>query len=184
VDKLRDPSRGASTDYADYTDRKRLGLGEESMPLERNQSGSSVKSGSSVEKVRDPQTYEIIGAAMEVHGLLGCGFHEPVYQEALAREFTLRGIPFRREVELAILYKGEPLDVAYKPDFICYESVIVELKALEKISGKEQSQVINYLKATSVERALLFNFGTIHLEYHRLILGFKHQWEKIPERRD
>jgi GxxExxY protein len=129
---------------------------------EMNQSAQSTKAAPSAEKVRDPQTYEIIGAAMEVHSLLGCGFHEPVYQEALAKEFTLRGIPYRREIELAILYKGEPLDVTYKPDFICYHSVIVELKALDKISGKEQSQVINYLKATGIERALLFNFGTIH----------------------
>jgi GxxExxY protein len=119
---------------------------------------------------------------MEVHSLLGCGFHEPVYQEALAREFALRGIPYRREVELAITYKGEPLDVTYKPDFICYESVIVELKALDKVTGKEEARVINYLKATGVERALLFNFGTIHLEYHRLILGFKHQWKENSDR--
>jgi GxxExxY protein len=77
-------------------------------------------SSASVDKVRDPQTYEIIVAAMEVHNLLlGCGFHEPVCQEALAREFALRGIPYRREIELAILYKGEALDVTYKPDFIC-----------------------------------------------------------------
>ena len=138
----------------------------------------SIKSASPAEKVRDPQTYEIIGAAMEVHNLLGCGFHEPVYQEALAREFALRGIPFRREVELAIKYKGEPLAVTYKPDFICYDSVLVELKALDNVSGKEQAQVINYLKATAIERALLFNFGTIHLEYHRLILSAKHQWKE------
>jgi GxxExxY protein len=149
---------------------------------EMNQSAQSTKAASSAEKVRDPQTYEIIGAAMEVHSLLGCGFHEPVYQEALAKGFTHRGIPYRREIELAILYKGEALDVTYKPDFICYDSVIVELKALDKISGKEQSQVINYLKATGIERALLFNFGTIHLEYHRLILGFKHQWKDNSDR--
>ena len=147
------------------------------MMVEMNQSVQSTKSASPSEKVRDPQTYEIIGAAMEVHSLLGCGFHEPVYQEALARESMLRSIPYRREIELAILYKGEPLDVKYKPDFICYEAVIVELKALDKISGKEQAQVINYLKATEIERALLFNFGTIHLEYHRLILSPKHQWK-------
>src|SRR4030095_13474085 len=149
---------------------------------EMNQSAQSTKAASSAEKVRDPQTYEIIGAAMEVHSLLSCGFHEPVYQEALAKEFTHRGIPYRREIELAILYKGEPLDVTYKPDFICYDSGIVELKALDKISGKEQSQVINYLKATGIERALLFNFGTIHVEYHRLILGFKHQWKDNSDR--
>jgi len=125
---------------------------------------------------------KIIGAAMEVHSLLGCGFHEPVYQEALAREFSLRSVPYAREIELAILYKGEPLDSKYKPDFICYGSVIVELKALDKISGKEQSQVINYLKATGIERALLFNFGTIHLEYHRLSLSPKYEWKDNSDR--
>jgi GxxExxY protein len=131
--------------------------------------GQSAKS-ISVEKMRDPQTYAIIGAAMEVHRVLGCGFLEPVYQEALAKEFLLRGIPFRREVELPITYKGNLLAVKYKPDFICYDAVIVELKALDRLSGKEKAQVINYLKATGTERGLLLNFGTVRLEYERLIL--------------
>ncbi|MEK6324763.1 MAG: GxxExxY protein [Acidobacteriota bacterium] len=123
-----------------------------------------------VDKIRDPQTYAIIGASMEVHRVLGCGFLEPVYQEALANEFKRRAIPFRREAELPITYKGDLLLVKCKPDFICYDKVIVELKALAQLGGKEKAQVINYLKATVLERGLLLNFGTVHLEYERVIL--------------
>ena len=93
-----------------------------------------------------------------------------MYQEALAKEFLLRGIAFRREVELPVIYKGELLAVKYKPDFICYDAVVVELKALNMIGGREKAQVINYLKATALERGLLLNFGTVRLEYERLIL--------------
>ena len=131
---------------------------------------SKPESRSSVDSTRDPQTYAIIGAAMEVHRVLGCGFLEPVYQEALAKEFLLRAIPFRRDVELRVRYKDSLLTVKYKPDFICFDDVIVELKALDKVSGREKSQVINYLKATSIERGLLLNFGSVRLDYERLIL--------------
>jgi GxxExxY protein len=107
---------------------------------------------------------------MEVHRILGSGFLEPVYQGALTKEFALRGIPFRRETGLPIVYKGHLLEVKYRPDFICFEAIIVELKALDRVSGREKAQVINYLKATGIERGLLLNFGTSRLEYERVIL--------------
>jgi GxxExxY protein len=119
----------------------------------------------------DPRTYAIIGAAMEVHRQLGCGFLEAVYQEALAIEFSKRNIPFRREVRLPIHYKGELLLTAYCVDFICFESVLVELKAVSHMTGREESQVINYLKATGYEIGLLLNFGGRSLQHRRLILS-------------
>src|SRR5260370_30687274 len=94
----------------------------------------------------DPRTYAIIGAAIEVHKQLGCGFLEAVYQEALAIEFTKRNIPHRREVRLPIYYKGQLLETVYCADFVCFDSIVVELKALARMSGTEESQVINYLK--------------------------------------
>ena len=118
---------------------------------------------------RDPQTYAIIGAAMEVHSQLGCGFLEAVYQEALA--MALRNIPFRREVELLITYKGEPLATMYRADFICYGEIIVELKAISNITPVEVSQLINYLKATGCHRGLLLNFGTQSLQFERKVFG-------------
>ncbi|UFS68650.1 GxxExxY protein [Geomonas sp. RF6] len=119
---------------------------------------------------RDQETYAIIGAAMEVHRVLGHGFLEAVYQEALAHELTSRGIPFCREVELPVFYKDIRLGTSYKADFICYESIIVELKALEMLTGKDHGQVINYLKATRSKRALLLNFGARSLEHDRFVL--------------
>ena len=108
---------------------------------------------------------------MEVHTLLGCGFLESVYQEALEREFILREIPYRKEVPLPVLYKGRPLDSAFRADFVCFEGVIVELKALGKIGGLEESQVINYLKATGYEIGLLINFGARSMEFQRIALS-------------
>ena len=118
----------------------------------------------------DPRTYSIIGAAMEVHRLLGCGFLEPVYQEAIANEFAKRAIPFVREVKLPLKYKGQVLDTKYCADFICFDSVVVELKALARMGGNEEAQVINYLKATGREVGLLINFGTRSLESRRFVL--------------
>lgn len=118
---------------------------------------------------RDPQTHAIIGAAMEVHSQLGHGFLEAVYQEALSAEFTRRGLKFRREVDLPVMYKGERLRCGYRADFVCFERVIVELKALAAIGPVEQAQTLNYLKATGLDRALLINFGAPRLEFKRLV---------------
>lgn len=119
---------------------------------------------------RDPRTHAIIGAAFEVHRQLGCGFLEPVYQEALAIELSNCAIPFRREEKFLINYKGCTLEAFYRPDFVCFDEVIVELKALSQLSSVEESQVINYLKVTGYHTALLLNFGSRSLEKRRFVL--------------
>ncbi len=122
---------------------------------------------------RDPETFAIIGAAMEVHRELGAGFLEPVYQEALAIEFHGRAIPYEREVDLQIAYKEARLDCTYRADFVCYGGVIVELKALRAISSVEEAQLLNYLKATGIERGLLLNFGAPRLDYKRMVRAWR-----------
>ena len=120
---------------------------------------------------RDPRTYKIIGAAMEVHCQLGCGFLEAVYQEALALELKNRGVPFSRELAFPVLYKGHLLRNKYRPDFICFGGVIVEVKALTRLSSTEESQLINYLKVTGYHIGLLLNFGTGSLQQRRFVLS-------------
>ncbi|HOO63934.1 MAG TPA: GxxExxY protein [Synergistaceae bacterium] len=119
---------------------------------------------------KDPESYAIIGAAMAVHSELGNGFLEAVYQEALEIELQVRGVPCEREKNLSIRYKGKPLKTKYKTDFICFGSIIVELKALRDLSGTEECQVLNYLKASGLRKALLINFGTKSLQYKRFII--------------
>jgi len=114
-------------------------------------------------------TYKIIGAAQEVHKELGPGFLESVYQNALVLEFTQQHIPFQQESEIDIFYKGVKLDKKFFADFICYDKIIVELKALNKLSGDHQAQVLNYLKAANFKLGLLLNFGESSLKVKRLI---------------
>ncbi len=109
--------------------------------------------------LNDPQTYAIIGAAMAVHANLGCGFLESVYQEALSLELESRGIPSEREVPVRVRYRNTVLRASYRADFVCYEQVVLELKALASISSVEQAQMIHYLKATGLRRGLILNFG-------------------------
>jgi GxxExxY protein len=122
---------------------------------------------------RDPQTYAIIGAAMEIHRQLGHGFLEAVYQDAAVIEFPLREIPFGKEVTLPIQYKGILLPTHYRADFVCFSEIIVEFKALSRLSSVEESQLLNYLKATGLKRGLLLNFGAPSLQYKRLVWGYE-----------
>lgn len=115
------------------------------------------------------ESYEIIGACMEVHKELGSGFLEAVYHEALLIELKSRNIPFETNVKLQVDFKGKPLKKAYFADIICYDKIILELKAIDALIPEHESQVINYLKATGFDLGLLVNFGSKSLQYKRLI---------------
>ncbi len=118
---------------------------------------------------RDSRTYEIIGAAMAVHRELGPGFLESVYADAMVVELRARGVPFAREVRLPIVYRGQPLPGHARVDFLCFDEVIVELKAQSTLGKADASQVIHYLKAALLETGLLLNFGEPRLNYERFI---------------
>jgi GxxExxY protein len=106
---------------------------------------------------------------MEVHRTLGYGFLEPVYQAALEVEFTTRRVPFAREVDLPVQYKSWPLGVKYRADFTCFGEILVELKAMERLTTREQSQIVNYLSASQFPRGILLNFGARALQYQRFV---------------
>lgn len=113
-------------------------------------------------------TGKIINACMEVHNELGNDFLEPVYQEALEEEFKIQGIPYVREKLLPVMYKGKQLKKEYYADFVCYDDIIVELKAVSVLSKPHKAQVLNYLNAANKEIGLLINFGETKLKWERL----------------
>jgi GxxExxY protein len=130
------------------------------------------------------EAYKIIGACFEVYKQKGIGFTEPIYQECLEIELSLQEIPFVAQPELQLEYKGSPLTQFFKPDFICYDKIIVEIKALEKLIDIHRSQTLNYLNATGFELALLVNFGHFpRLEYERLVNNRNRQSWKDEIRR-
>ena len=118
---------------------------------------------------RDDRTYQIIGAALEVHKNLGGGFLEAVYGDALELEFQERGIPYEREKELRIHYKDKVLPHFYKADFLCFDSIVVELKAIDDLTPQNQAQLLNYLAATKCKVGLLLNFGKNSLQKKRFV---------------
>jgi GxxExxY protein len=117
--------------------------------------------------INDPQTFAIIGAAFEVHRVLGCGFSKPVYREGFTNELRRRNLPFAREVALPVYYKGDLLPLHYRADFVCFGDIIVELKALPAISPRDYAQLRNYVRVARRRRGLLLNFGAAKLEYRR-----------------
>ena len=114
------------------------------------------------------ESYRIIGAAMEVHKVLGCGFTEPIYQEALELEFQLRDIHYEREKTFHVHYKGQLLEKDFRADYVCFDEIIVELKAVTDFCEEHYAQVYNYLKASGIDLGLLINFGKKSLEYKRI----------------
>ena len=133
---------------------------------------------SSRELILKDEVYAVVGAAMEVSNELGTGFLEAVYQEALAMELDARQVPFVQQEPIGICYKGRKLVKEYIPDFVCFDQLIVEIKALKQLTSVEDAQLLNYLKATGKPVSVLLNFGAPRLEWKRMA------FTRLPPRRD
>ena len=106
------------------------------------------------------ESFAIQGAAFEVYKKMGSGFLESVYQECLEKEFTLRKIPYKNQVEITLNYKNIPLNQTYRADFVCYDSILIEIKAVSQILNVHRAQVLNYLRASNLKLGLLLNFSS------------------------
>lgn len=115
------------------------------------------------------ESYKINGALYEVHKILGPGLLEKVYQEAFEKELILQGIPYEREKSFSIIYKGEELEQKYIADFVCYDNIIVELKAVDKLMPVHRAQVINYLAITDCKLGILVNFNAEKIAPERIV---------------
>jgi GxxExxY protein len=124
-----------------------------------------------MEMLHKDEVYKIMGACFEVYKEKGCGFLEEVYQEALEMELELQGIPFSSQQEIKLYYKGREMKRRYIPDFLIVGNIIVEIKAVDKLTDRHRAQVINYLHATGLELGLLVNFGHYpKVEWERIVL--------------
>lgn len=122
------------------------------------------------EIVYPDESYQIMGACFEVYRVLGAGFLESVYQESLELELSLRAVPFRPQPPLTLFYKDHKLQKTCEPDLICYDKIIVELKAVDRLDDVHRAQVHNYLRATRYRLGLLINFGHApKLEHERIV---------------
>ena len=121
--------------------------------------------------IHPEESYELVGACFEVYNRMGCGFLEAVYQECLEIELEHKGVPFVAQRELKLTYRERELRQRYVPDFVCYDRIILEIKALSQLTDEHNSQLLNYLHATDMELGLLVNFGHYpKLEYKRVVL--------------
>jgi GxxExxY protein len=157
---------------ADVADRRRLILPFGSLAMHALLATQSLTKEISMNNMfpLKEETYRILGACFEVYNEKGYGFTEPVYQECLEFELDLQSIPSHSQPRIGLVYKGRPLKKAFEPDFICFEKIIVELKAVSDLADEHRSQVLNYLNATGHEVALLINFGHFpKLEYERIV---------------
>lgn len=122
------------------------------------------------------ESYAIMGACFNVYNAMGCGFLEPVYQECLEIEFEFQHIPFEPQKRLQLKYRGQTLKRTFKPDFICHDKIVIELKAVSKLVDEHRAQVLNYLNATGMKLGILINFGHYpKLEYDRIVLTADHE---------
>jgi len=119
---------------------------------------------------RDPQTFQIIGAAMEVHSNLHRGLFEGFYCDALAIEFAIRSIPFEAQRAIQLEYKGHAIKRPYHMDFVCFGEVVVEVKAVSALTPADEAQLLNYLAMSKIKRGLLLNFGSKSLEHKRMVM--------------
>lgn len=128
------------------------------------------------------ESYAIVGACFNVYKDKGSGFLEPVYHECCEIEFAFQKIPFLSQTELELTYRGQILRQRYKPDFICFQQIIVELKAVSALADEHRAQLLNYLSATKMKLGLLVNFGHHpKLEYERIVLGTAHKTHEPHE---
>lgn len=117
----------------------------------------------------EEETYEIIGACMKIHRSMGAGFLESVYQEVLEKEFAVQEIPYERQVKLKLFYEGKPLKKYFVADFVCFDEIILEIKATVFLHKDTEAQTINYLKSINKQVGLLINFGQKSLVWKRFV---------------